>query len=98
MEINLKCISISDVIRDRYTYKQLWGKITDTQCSKDLLPSKLTDRSLRQRGHDYLLPRIRTERFKRCFENKCLINFIKSRNYDILTLFGLMFVGKFVFV
>ena len=96
VEINLKCISISDVIRDRY--KQLWGKITDTQCLKDLLPSKRTDRSLRQRGHDHILPRIRTERFKRCFVNRCLINFIKSHNYDLLTLFGLMFVGKFLFV
>ena len=33
---------ISDVIRDRD--KELWGKITDTQCLKDLLPSKLKDR------------------------------------------------------
>ena len=51
-------------------------KITDTQCLKDLLPSKLTDRSLHQRGHDYILPRIRTEHFKRCFANRCLFNFI----------------------
>ena len=72
---------ISDVIRDRD--KELWGKITDTQCLKDLLPSKLTDRSLHQRGHDYILPRIRTERFKRCFVNRCLFNF-----------FSLMFVRK----
>ena len=48
-----KYISISDVIRDRD--KQLWGKITDTQCLKDLLASKRTDRSLRQRGQDYKL-------------------------------------------
>ena len=72
---------ISDVIRDRD--KELWGKITDTQCLKDLLPSKLTDRSLHQRGHDYILPRIRTEHFKRCV---------------FLTLFSFMFVRKFVFV
>ena len=69
------------MIRDRD--KELWGKITDTQCLKDLLPSKLTDRSLRQRGHDYILPRIRTEHFKRCV---------------FLTLFSFMFVRKFVFV
>ena len=72
---------ISDVIRDRD--KELWGKITDTQCLKDLLPSKLKDRSLRQRGRDYMLPRIRTEHFKRCV---------------FLTLFSVMFVRKFVFV
>ena len=68
MVIINKCISFSDVIRDRD--KQLWGKITDTQCClKDLLTSKRTDRSLRQRGHDYILPRIRTEHFKCCFVN-----------------------------
>ena len=73
MVIINKCISISDVLRDRD--KQLWEKITDTQCClKDFLPSKRTDRS-RQRGHDYILPRIRTERFKRCFVNRCLFNF-----------------------
>ena len=44
---------------------------------------KLKDRSLRQRGHDYILPRIRTEHFKRCV---------------FLTLFSFMFVRKFVFV
>ena len=55
-------------------------KITDTQCLKDLLPSKLTDRSLRQRGHDYILPRaiilvrIRKEYFKRFFANRCLFS------------------------
>ena len=32
----IHCISISDVNRDRD--KQLWGKITDSQCLKDLLP------------------------------------------------------------
>ena len=52
------------------------GKNSDTQCLKDLLPSKRTDRSLRQRGHDYIIPRIRTERFKRRFVNRCLFNFI----------------------
>ena len=73
---------ISDVIRDRD--KELWGKITDTQCLKDLLPSKLTDRSLRQPGHDYIIPRIRTEHFKRCV--------------FLTLLFSFMFVRKFVFV
>ena len=70
------------MIRDRD--KELWGKITDTQCLKDLLPSKLTDRSLRQRGHDYILPHILTEHFKRCV--------------FLTLLFSFMFVRKFVFV
>ena len=35
---------------------------TDTHCLTDLLPNKRTDQSLSSRGHDYMLPRIRTER------------------------------------
>ena len=41
----------------------------------DLLPPSKT-RLLRNRGHSYVLPQIRTERFKRCFINRCLFNFI----------------------
>ena len=54
------------------------GKIThtDTHCLTDLLPSKRTYQSLRQRGHDCTLPRINTERFKRCFINRPPFNFI----------------------
>ena len=58
--------------------KQLWKKITatDTHCLTDLLPNERTYQSLRQHGHDYMLPRIRTECFKRCFVNRSLFNFI----------------------
>ena len=61
-----------------WLHQQVWEKNTDTDthCLKDLLPSKRTYQSLRQRGHDYIPPRIRTERFKRCFVNRCLFNFI----------------------
>ena len=69
-----KRIFISDIIQTRD--KQQWKKITDTHCLKDLLPSKHTYQSLRQHGHDYILPRIHTERFKRCFVNRCHFNFI----------------------
>ena len=70
-------IFISDVIQ--ISNKQLWKKITatDTHCSTGLLPNKRTYQSLRQRGHDYMLPGIRTERFKRCFVNRSLFNFIQ---------------------
>ena len=53
-------------------------KIThiDSHSLTDLLPSKRAYQSLRRRGHDYILPRIRTERFKRCFINRSLFNFI----------------------
>ena len=36
-----------------------------------------TRKSLRQRGHGYTLPRICIERFKRCFMNRSLFNFIQ---------------------
>ena len=53
---------ISDVIQIRD--QQLRKKITatDTHCLTDLLPNKRTYQSLSSRGHDYMLPRIRTER------------------------------------
>ena len=35
---------------------------TDTHCLTDLLPNKRTYQSLSSRGHDYMLPRIHTER------------------------------------
>ena len=76
---------ISDVIQIRD--QQLRKKITatDTHCLTDLLPNKRTYQSLRQRGHDYMLPRIRTQRFKRCFViNLCL------------TLSSLIFVKKVI--
>ena len=59
--------------------KQLWKKITatDTHCLTDLLSKKRTYQSLHQRGLDYTLPHIRTERFKSCFLNRSLFNFIK---------------------
>ena len=41
----------------------------------ELLPPQRS-RSLRKRGHPYILPRVRTERNKRCFVNRCLFNFI----------------------
>ena len=62
-------ISINNVILTRD--KQLWEKVThvNSHCLADLLPSKRA-LPLRQRGHDYTLPCVRTERFKRKF-NVC---------------------------
>ena len=69
-------IFISNVIQTRD--KQLWEQIThtDTHCLTDLLLSKRTYQSLRQHGHNYMLPRIRTDCFKRCFINRSLFHFI----------------------
>ena len=49
-----------------------YGKITntDTLCLKHL-PRKRTYQSLCQSGHDYMLARIRTERFKGRVVNRC---------------------------
>ena len=41
-----------------------------------VMPVATMKDTLRQRGHDYTLPRICTERFKRCFINRSLFNFI----------------------
>ena len=46
-------------------------------------------RALRDRGHDVILPRVKTERFKREFVNKCPFSFISrylfcSPNFVIL--------------
>ena len=47
----------------------------------DLLPPK-RNRALRDRGHDFILPRVKTERFKRAFVNRCLFRNIFF--FDIL--------------
>ena len=59
---------------------KLWKSITDNSnhCLFDLLPPERT-RQLRNRGHNYILPRIRTERFKSSFINRCLfLNLFKN--------------------
>ena len=68
-------IPIMERIRARD--KQLWGKITKDlkYLLHSLLPPKKR-RILRQRGHNFILPAVKTARFKRCFINRCLFNFI----------------------
>ena len=55
--------------------RNLWKGITSSTESPlaDFLPSKA--RPLRNRGHTYILPQIRTERFKRCFISRCIFNY-----------------------
>ena len=61
-----KYTPITDVIRmkDRLP----WEEITSDSANPlhELLPAQRA-RSLRKRGHNYILPPVRTERFKRCF-------------------------------
>ena len=66
---------IAEVIRNRDC--KLWNTIIDTPSHPlyQLLPPK-KQRFLRKRGHDFILPAVKTERFKRSFINRCLFNFI----------------------
>ena len=66
--------SITDIINSRD--RKLWNRITSNTVNalQDLLPNKRS-RLLRSRGHEYVSPRIRTERFKRSFINRCLFKF-----------------------
>ena len=69
-----KFTPITDLLRERDF--ELWKKVTtDDHCLNDLLPMKLT-RNLKYSGHDYVLPLVRTERFKQCSINRCLSNFM----------------------
>ena len=59
--------SIKEIINKRD--KKLWSKIT----------SKYKERiagTIRRRAHEYELPRVRTERVKNSFINRCLFNLI----------------------
>ena len=63
----LKKYSICDILSTRDS--KLWIKITsNTTTLDDLLPPRRT-RQLRSRGHDYILPKVRTPRFKSTFVN-----------------------------
>ena len=77
------CISIFDIIEQRD--KVMWNKIISNErhCLYDLLPVKRT-RKLREREHDFILPKVHTERFKRCFINSV---FLIYHNYCILYTF-----------
>ena len=67
--------NFSEVISDRD--RKLWNKIINDKDNalQELLPNKL-NRPLRQRGHEFELPVIRTDRYKRSFINRCLYKFV----------------------
>ena len=70
-----KYTSIMDVIRKKD--RLLWEEISSDSANPlhELLPAQRA-RSLRKRGHNYILPPVRTERFKCCFLNRCLFEFV----------------------
>ena len=63
--------AMAEVIRNRDC--KLWNTITDTPSHPlyQLLPPK-KQRFLRNRGHDFILSDVKTERFKRSFINRSL--------------------------
>lgn len=70
-----KYVSIHDIIQERD--KKLWNNIIDNEDHPlfELLPPKKT-RYTREGGHNFILPSVRTERFKRVFINRNLFNLI----------------------
>ena len=69
-----KKYSICDILTTRDS--KLWNKITsNTTALDDLLPPRRI-RQLRSRGHDYILPRVHTSRFKSTFVNRCLFSIV----------------------
>ena len=71
---SIQKLDIVDIINIKD--KKLWDKILanpNRHALHMLLPPK-RKLQLRDRGHDYELPNIRTERFKRVFLNRCLFN------------------------
>ena len=68
-------VSIVDILNNKD--RDLWEKITtDPNHALQVLLPPSRQLELRNRGHEYELPRVRTERFKRVFVNRCLFNFI----------------------
>ena len=70
----LKEYKMSELIEERD--KTLFNKIVNDpdHVLYDLLPVKRL-RVLRERGHPFILPKIKTERFKRTFLNRCLFDY-----------------------
>ena len=64
--------TIRDQIKDRDS-KLFKNVISDDHKLYNLLPPKKR-RVLREHKRDFILPRVKTERFKNCFLNRCLFN------------------------
>ena len=78
---------MSELIEERD--KTLFNKIVNDpdHVLYDLLPVKRL-RVLRERGHPLILPKIKTERFKRTFLNRCLFDyFLGCFNLESITTY-----------
>jgi hypothetical protein len=73
-EYTTKSVKISEVIEERD--RRLFRKIVSNpeHALNELLPV-CKQRILRQREHNFILPQIKTERFKRSFINRCLFKY-----------------------
>ena len=70
---------ISHLVEERD--KSLFAKIVNSDSEHilyDLLPEKKS-RYLRERKHSFILPKIKTERFKRSFLNRCLFDYFNCK-------------------
>ena len=74
----LECLSEKD--------RQLWEEITSPDNPLHYLLPPTRDRVLRNRGHSFIIPRIRTERFKSIFINRNLPNFRQLDTHIFLKL------------
>ena len=86
-----KYTPIMDVIKMKD--RLLWDEITSDSANPlhEFLPAQRA-RSLRKRGHNYILPPVRTERFKRCFFNSVFLNLC---SYLVLYIHNrLIYVGN----
>lgn len=66
--------SIENIIRQKD--KIIWGRIIDKNsiaALDDLLTPERSTVILRKRRHNYILPVLRSERYKRIFVNRCLL-------------------------
>ena len=70
-----KIFLISDVIKNRDLFNRITSD-TGHVLYDLLLPKRNRNRALRDRGHDLILPRVKTEHFKQAFVNKYLFRFI----------------------
>ena len=70
-----KHYKINEIIEERD--RKIWDNITGNSSHPlNVLLPVTRSRSLRSRGHNYVLPKVSTERFKRTFVNRCLFKFV----------------------
>ena len=67
------CYSVLNILSEKD--RQLWEKIKSPDNPLHHLLPPTRDRVLRNRGHSFIIPRIRTERFKSIFINRNLLSF-----------------------